>query len=409
MGRVRVYLKTFDPSGNYLSSYTDISRDVLKVSTIAQSLDNPEYDVGIFRNGSVKISVRNDHGRFGPAGGTKSMFYFKRADSLIKITWTSRENVWKCGFGRAYQPPIGEEVTVFEGLLSEVSSTSQIDDQKVDFQILGFESLLDRVVVPFADISDGDLISDIILACLDQPFITQYLTVDAANINPALDQAIDLKASLETKTVKEALESENLLLGSNSVLYIRDGVVYVSDREPSAELMHTFYGQASDNGRENITLIKDFRDGINRVFNYINWRDTALVAEDLVSESLYGTQKKEIDMTVISPSSTAKIDSILEDIRDEFKDPKTEFILQTPMDYETLELYLKDRVSVDYPTVQRSADGQPVPRWGQAVWNRFSWPYGQWSLTISASDRFKIMSREMDLDKEVISYQMRKI
>lgn len=409
MGRLRVYLKTFDSTGAYDADFTEITDDVMSIGKVSQKLDNSEYDVGILRNSSMNLKIRNDQGTYSEAGARKSIFVFKRIDSIIKITWDGRLYPPKAGFFKAYSGVLGGETEVFKGLLTEVSSVSNIQEQSIDFTIQGFESLFSRVSVPYGSISNGDNISDVIYACLNQSAITDLLTVSLSNITPDNDYVIDDKSDLENKTVEEALKS-GLLLSSNSVLYIENDIVYVTDRDAySASVEYSFFGQASTSGIENIIDIKKYREGINRVFNFITWPETSLSSSDATSQETYGIRKKEVSTALISTGSTSKIQTVLDAVKTEFKDPKVEFEMTAPLNYGTVALKLRSRVDIDYPTIYRSADGNPIPRWGQVVWGSFQYPIGQWTLTIGTDKNFKVMGKSIDLLKETITFSLREI
>lgn len=407
MARFRVYIKPFEADGTYADDYTEITRDVISLATIAQQLDNTEYGIGVFRNTNFNIKLRNDSGAYSGVDTIKSIFRYKRSDSKVKITYDICDYDLICGFWEAGGGYLGEEVTIFEGLLTEVTSSSNIEDQAVEFKILGFESMLDRAEVPFADINDTDLISEVIYKCLNQTVITDLLMVTALNIVPEIDIAIDTKADLENQTVKEALQT--LLLASNSVLYLRDNTIYVKNRAASDELMFQFYGQASNDGIENVISIKNYRDGLNRTFNYWTWEDTTLLARDNTSIQQNGVLKKEIKNDLILPSSTAKIQQMLDSNRDEFAFPKQEFEIETPITYAALDVGLLDKIAVDYPTVFTPADSNPLPRYGQSLYAGARYPFAQWSLKISKTARFKVLSKKIDPVKQIITFGVRGI
>lgn len=414
MARFRIYLKTFDTEGEYQSDFIEITRDVVKIGAITQILDNTEYDIGIYRNSNCKITVRNDHGKYLEPDGLRSIFPFKRTGSIVKITWDIRDYDLCVGFFKAGEELLGHEITIFEGLLDEVPASSSIVDQSVEFTILGFESLFDKVLVPFGDIVDlgddfmnPDTMSDVIYKCLNQPFITNILIVDSDNINPALDPRVDEKDSLEDKTVRAALSE--ILLACNSVLYIKDRAIYVTSRAASNDIKYQFYGQASVNGLENIIDIKNYRDGLNRTFNYWAWRETSFFSQEISSVEKFGILRKELSLDLVTAISPDNIQAILDENRTEFGVPKPEFDLETPISYESLDLFHLDRVSIDYPTIFVPADNNPLPRYGQNIYGAARYPYGQWSLTLDPLDNFKIQSRKIDPAKQTITFGMRKI
>lgn len=402
MSRHRFYIKTFSKTGTYESDFTEITTDVLNVNKVKNDLDNNEFDIGIFKNSNIKLNLRNDHGRFSDENILESMFPVQRDESVVKVTWDLRNYDTLAGF---ISVPFlaGEEITIFEGLLNDVGQKSSIDKQEVDMTVIGYESLFDRVEVPFSSIAVGELASSIIYKTLNQTKITTLLTVDASNITLGQDETLDNIDDLENATGKEALEE--LLKITNSVLYIKDQTIYISTRDESADLKFTFYGQGSDSGIENIIDISKYREGKNRIFNFWTWKDTSTISRDTSSLDLYGVRKKEISTTYYT--DTDKIQRLLDSGRDEFSFPKREFILKAPLNYDTVALNLLDKVSVDYPVIYTSATNSAMPIYGEAVYGVAKAPYGQFSLNIESTARFKILSKTIDLKNETISFEMR--
>lgn len=408
MGKFRVYLKTFDELGNYQSEYTDVSNDVLSIGNIKQTLDNSQYDVGIFRFGSVKIKLRNDTGKYLDETSTRSIFPLKRQDTKIKVTFDINPKKLCVGFFKAGAcGPINDELDIFEGLVTEITANSDVDEQEVVFDVLGFESIFDRVEVPYSSIGATDDISTVLETILDQTQITNLLTVSASNINPGLDQALDVKDDLENTTVKEALDSKELLFLSSSVLKISDNAVVISSRQESADVKFNFYGQASDKGLENVLDIKGFSYGINRLFNFWTWNETSLSASDITSIDKYGVRKRELSSDLITNGT--KRQNILDENRDEFGSPKIEMKLTTKLNSQTIALELLDKVDIDYPTVFVTEIGQTLPVWGSVKWGEFRWPLGKWNLTIDQAVKFKIMSRQINIKDETITFEIREV
>lgn len=410
MSKLHVYLKPFDTTGAYESDWTEVTKDVdvQGIGTLTQQLDNTEYDVGIFRNSNLRLKLRNDHGRYIEAGEIGSIFKHKRADTKVKITWEPGDESLICGF---FSPGPGavlsEEVEVFKGLLDDKAAKTDADKQDIQFTVFGQEILFEREITPYASISNGDSFESVIYTLLNQSSITDHLTVSAGNISCGINETIDDKSDLENQTVKEALE--DILLPSNSVLYIENDTVYVSPRTAGATLEHTFYGQGSDDGTENILELKNHRTGHNRVLNYWTWKDTTLKSSDSSSVTTNGTSKKEIELSLVSSGSTAKIQNILDSLKDEFKNPKAEMDLSATLNIDTLALFLLDRVSIDYPTIVLAKENENIPIYGIAVYGEDSYPIEVSSLTIPSTDRFKIMARKINFKKETIEFSVREI
>lgn len=405
MARIRVYIKPFDDAGNYVEDYSEITDDVVRdsVSAIRQTIDgrNP-FDIGVYKNSSISLTVRNDHGKFSDVGEHGSIFRYKRADSLVKITWDIADHEFQA-FGSVPGELQGEEVTVFEGLLNDDSSKTTAADQKMTFSVLGKESIFDRTLVPFASLSDGDLASSVILDCLNQTAITDLLTVDAGNITLDNDIQVDSVSAFENKTVKEALDE--LLLVTNSVLYLDGDTIKVVAREATPSVEFTFYGQGSENGRENITEITGDRTGISRLFNFITWRGTSLKSENSTTIIKYGYRKKEIETDAITDNTRRQ--AALDAIKAEFGDLKREFELTTPLTYDVLELALLARVSIDYPPLLVST--ADLPYYEFAEYEVAQYPKELLGFSVLSVDNFKIIGREINLLKGEVKFMMRKI
>jgi hypothetical protein len=407
MGQFRCYIKPFDDAGNYVADYLEVTEDVNadSLTNLNQKLDNNEYDVGLFNFNNLSVKLDNQDGKYSNVDVFQSIFRYKRANSLFKLTWAINPYPTQCGTAVCGKAKINPEVEIFEGLLNDDTASARIDDHKINFTVLGKESIFEKAIVPFGSLSVGDLLSEAIYIVLNQTEVTNILTVDSGNISTGVDVQIDSIAGLQNKTVKEALD--NLLEESNSVLYINNNIVYVKNRDVSATLAYTFYGQASNVGIENIKDIVKMRSGANRIFNFWTWKDTALLATDSLSVLKYDYRKKEVEFDAITNSG--KQQSILNSLRDEFSNPKQEFELITPINYQVLELFLFDKINIDYPTVIHSADGNPVPIWGAVKWGEFKWGYGDWAVRFRLTEFFKIMGRTIDMKNGLLRFKLRAV
>jgi hypothetical protein len=409
MSRVRVWLKPFadDTGSAYATSWLEVSDDVVSLGGLQQSLDMTEYDLGIFRANAMKVSLRNNHGKYSDVPAVESVFKYKRGESLMKLTWEPGDHDLVPGFFIAGNPDaiVTEPLTVFEGVVNDDASTVAVDDIRANFQLLGYESLLQNLIVPYSSISNGDSLSTVLYQCLNQAPFNQRVTVSLVNIVAGTSVTIDDKTKLENKTVIEALKL--LLLPANSVLYIRNGVVYVAGRTAGASLAYTFYGAGSSNGMDNILSIADFRNGRNRVLNFATWKDTSLYAQDATSVIKYGTQKKEISFDPITDNT--KRTTIITAIKDEFKLPKRELSLETWIDPDRLNLFLLDQIALDYlpPIV-------PTENLQTAIFERDYYEskyYAEelYQFTIEATARFKVIGRNVSFVDETITLILREI
>lgn len=407
MSKFRLYLAPYaDDAGSGYGDFQDVTEDVLSFGSLQQQLDNTEYDIGIFRASNCRVKFRNDHGLYGPAGTIDSIFKFRRGGTRARITWQAGDEDLVCGFFDAGEPGavLSEERTVFEGIVDDNAAKSPIDEQSIEFLLQGYEAWLGQMLVP-TSLVNGTPISQVIYAICNQAPFTNPVTVLQSNITCGMDVACDDVSALAGQTCREALSE--LLEGSNSVLYIRDNVLYVAPRTANAGLAYTFYGWASLNGVENIIDIDNYRAGEQRVINYVAWGDGSVAAEEGASVAAYGYRKKEVTVDAVTNNTNRA--ALVAAIRNEFAYPKQEFDLKCRIDDETLELYLLDRIAVDYPSEYVVRDGTSFAIYGIGTYGVDFYATPLTRLEIDPALRFKVMSRKIDIQAQVIIFGLREI
>lgn len=150
----RVYVQPFDEFGKYTGAWTEVTDYCLldSLGSIDRSLDNTDYNIGIYRNSSFTLTLRNDDGKFSDVGLPNSMFKWTRSNSIVKITWTGEEfadsNGLVCGFFPAGNAWLLSETEVFRGLLSDKALSMDLNDQELAFTVLGLETVLTTTFVP---------------------------------------------------------------------------------------------------------------------------------------------------------------------------------------------------------------------------------------------------------------------
>ena len=345
--------------------------------------------------------MSNEHGRYSDVDVCQSIFKYKRSDSLIKITWSPNINEQYVA-GTSFM--IDDEI-IFEGLLNDEGTDLDIKSQEIKFQCFGYESILDKIEVPFSSISIGDTLEEILFTCLNQSLLTEHILVDALNISVPVNSSSDIIEDLENMTVREAVNE--ILIIANAVLYINNGIMYVTSREESNDLMYTFYGQASNDGIENVNNLSNIKRGQNRIFNLWTWAETNEASRQSSSIDKYGIRKKEMSSVLITNST--KITNSLDALRDEFGLPKKELDLETGIKTERFSLNLLDKINIDYPTVFIPADENQLPLWGKVNWGEFKWPIGQWSLTIPTTTFWKIIGIKFKIKDNKIILKVREV
>jgi len=408
MSRIRVYIKPFQSEGVY-GEYQEVTSyvDAKSITSLKRVIDSTEYDVGVIKINYFTITLLNKDGTFSDIETLRSIFVYKRSDSLIKIVWDPNDYDLQCGAVTAGHLALADEggLVVFEGMINDEATSQNIKDQTIKFKCFGFEYTLDRTLIPYSSISNGDLLSTAIYTMLNQEPFNTLVNVDSGNINLGSDVTIDDKTDLENKTVMKGLR--DILLAGNAVLYIESGNVYVKERTASATNQYTFYGQAAVDGTENIETINNYRTGLHRVFNYWTWEDTSLLSFDSSSNSLFGIKSKELSLKIVT--GTTSRNTILGNLKDEFYARRKELELTVKLNHDRLALKMLDRVNIDYPNIVYMGEGELLPIYGTSRYGESSYPLDEFAFTISKLDYFKIVGITYDLKTERIIYKLREI
>ncbi len=411
MSLFHVYVQPLDDNGVLSGAWTEVSDDVGRESMdrLRQMIDDADFDVGQLRFDEWGLKLLNYSGRYGSANAIKSIFRYRRAGSLVKVTWQAQPFQTFYGL-ESYEEPVtsNDEIEIFTGLLNDDATSSNIRDQVVDFKVLGRESIFANCGIPYSSLVPGDTASQMILTILDQSEITDLLTVSALNINPTIDPVIGFIEHWQGKAAQEVLAE--LLRACVSVLRIVDSAIIVSNRAPNGvSVAGTFYGQASNEGIENVVNIEDYRRGLNRCFNYVTWKNTSLVAIEPSSRTEFGTKTlpEPLDLECITDDDVRQ--TILDAYRDEFGTPKIECSVTIPITSASLALAILDQINIDYPTILYAAEDNPMPIYGIAIYGVAVYPIGVWNLTIELTTTWKILGREIDTKDQMIVFKLREV
>lgn len=405
MASIKVYLKPFTITGQYQSEFIDVTDYVERLGDITIDSDSSGYDIGVYRNSGFQLTLNNRDGLFSDIESPNTMFKFKRGDSIVKVTYDIADFVLKTTAATSfYDQYVSNEVTLFEGLLNDESLTEEVRKESVSFRVIGFESLFSEKVV-FPNYVLGDDIETMIYKTLNISRITDLLTISASNITANVNQTPDVIDQAESKTVKAVLDE--LLLLSNSILYIENRVVYVVPRQAGATLEFTFYGPNALTGVENIDDIKNISNGKNKMFNFFSWKDSTQTAARNMSLNKYGTRVKEISSEYYT--NTTKQFNVMEALLEEFGFPKQEMDVQTKLTYSSLDLQILDRVNMDYPLQFIESEGFDFPICGIAICGQAVLPKAIFSFSKDPSKNFKIIKKTISPEKRLISFRIREV
>lgn len=407
MSRFRAYIIPFEEDGNYQTTEFEVTEDidVGSIGTVRQSIDNNQYAVGVLTYNDFNLKLRNEHGRYSKPGNSGSLFRFKRNDSIFRLYWQIDSELPLCGLAIAGRSRLSERKLIYEGFIKDDSTQESVTDQMTSLKVLSFESILSQIEVPNGVLSSGDTFEEAIFGVLNQAKLTGLLDVNVSNIVVGHSTTLDSVLSLAQKTGKEALDE--LLLMSNSILFIKERVVYVKGRDQTDAVAFNFYGPASLEGLENIQNISDIKSGVGKVFNYWTWKDGAFKVEDPTSISKWGIRKNSVASETVT--NVPKQQAILASLAAEFADAKETLKLKTPLNYQTLPLYFMERVKIDYPTVYTAAPGKELPVYGISKYGQATYPIPGQFLTIPFEREWKILGVNIQIREQLLELELREV
>ena len=405
MAAFNVYL-SYPVQGGY-SDFIDITEDCLQesIGSIKEVLESNEYDVGKITFSSINLVLRNEHSAYSDAFNPNSIFPVKRDRSKIRVEFDINSDTNACGWAYCGETFLSAPVVVFEGLLEESTAKFDVLSQTITFTILGLDSIISKVLTPYSDLVLGDDANTLVYKILNQSQITEFLTVDLLNINCNYNFVADAIVTLENKTCLESLQE--ILKLANSVLFVRESVIYIQQRINAPTGSYIFYGPSSDEGIENILQLSDYSSGINRTWNVWTWADTNLKLSFSDSIDKYGERKKEIESELITDNGKRTL--VLDSYINEFGFPKIELNLTAPIYTPIAELGFLDMVNIDYPSDALPVIDSLSSRYGQAVYGNGRYNTTINSLFISVSQQWKILNKTINVKQQTITFKLREV
>lgn len=406
MSRFRTFLVPFTDAGEY-GDEVEITGDTnfSSISKIKQQIDQDEFKVGVLTYNDLNLKLRNEHGLYSSPDVPESIFKIKRGGSLFRLYWEIQSEPPYCGIAKAGETRLSEIVLVYEGLINDDATKTNLRDQNTTLKVLGLESIISEIEVPILELYIGQTFSEAIFKILNQSQLTDFLIVDELNINVGFETTMDVVSHFSSSTGKEALDE--LLLISNSIVYIKERVIYVEGRNPTADLKYTYYGPASQIGLENIISMSDIRTGLSKTFNFWTWDDEVFNVSNSSSIAVYGIKKNSVKAKSIT--NTTKQQNILASLSNEFGDPKESFRLKVEINYDTMKLFFLDKINIDYPTVYISVEGDGIPVYNISKYDQSVYPIPESVLTIDINRRFKILGVNIDIKNQTIEHNLKEV
>lgn len=279
------------------------------LGTISKNTDSDDSSIGEYLLGSFNLTCANFCGQFNE-GDPRSYFPFKRDNSKIRVV---------------YFDSLTDSSASFKGLVSDEGTIQDAETDLIKIKVLALENILRKVQVTGGTISTNDLFSDAIKSLLNQTAIKAVLTYDPAQIGVGLDLEIDDEAPFANISTWDALKQ--LLIASNSVVFIDDETISVRARDYDTGNISYFYGPGDTLDRENIIRISNYNNGAHRIFNSVIINEDTTYT-DTTSANWFGLSQIEFELLFMTDSN--KKARIARALVEQFRYPRIEFQMTVP-------------------------------------------------------------------------------
>lgn len=385
----KINITPLEKQDTYQASPTEVTDFVLNVGDVTRQVDDGDFDIGVFTYDNVRLRLINDtgqiqtSGRFSDANSASSIFKYKRDLNIVDLVHVARDST---------------ETTLFTGLVNDTLTRDNLDEGYTDFVVTGRAGIFSKNAVIGGSVGDGMTVKEALESLLDRPIITNYLTYDSANINPALDVVIDVGSELDNLSYKTALDK--IMLASGSVLIVdSSNNIIVKDRSDNGNTSYKFYNSGDPLGRENIVELKNYNTGVQRAFNLYKIDKTVARDNNLIAE--YGLREKSIDVAEIITNTTTR-GEIVDYYLENFSIPKQEFDLLLTID-QAADVELLDLCQVDYRPIllePNSGEGYSFPS---------NTPRSLNKRYVSGNIGFKVIAKSINVSGYSVTLKLREI
>lgn len=360
------------------------------VGLVTKSVDSADFDIGLFYFGDITLKGFNKQGYFNDPLDIRSIFFpFSRDLAKVDVIFSNQDG----------------DVITFHGLINDAGTVFDVSNEEVTFNVLTRDSVIRDDSVAGGTIADGATAKQAFASILNVPRITAVLNYSDANNNPSNNIVIDLGSQFDNMAKKDAIAK--LLAATNSVMVIdSSGNIIIKDRKEDTTLNPlNLYGKFDAIGRENILGIKNYNNGLQRMFTSIVVTDsnnnTQSEKNDPAMVATFGLRQKTFDFPFIT--DVGKQADIAQNILNTFHVPKIELEVDVPTSL-VVNSNLFDLVSVTYPLRVKPHNGLFLPIVGVAKIGDSNTPLPDTlgSTVIDGNMAFKIISITHD-EKQFIS------
>ncbi len=385
------------------------------MGNVSQTIDNGNYDIGVYTYADLVITLINYNGLFNDDTQSSSMFYFTRDRAKVRVE---------------YQDQAGGTNIVFNGIINDEATLQDFAKDTIKIRVLSRDSILRKTKVAGGVISDGSSISTALQALLNRPAITNVMGYDASKISVGYDAVIDDATPFSEKDTRNVLES--LLAASGSVFYIdSENDMVVATRAVNTEALLLLengegailledditpigletnnislklYGGGDPFQRDNIVSIKNYNTGLQRTFNTITVNDET--ATDDIYVDRYGIGLKTYSFDFITSTLTHL--AIAEYYLGQFKAPKNELEVIVKADV-AKNVGILDPVTVSFKPRHKSFNRHRVPLAGVAIAGSDYAPYIIGGLKINDNKNWKIIGISQDTKSFLTTLRLREV
>jgi hypothetical protein len=365
----------YDPATMDAPFYSEIeiSDFILEDSftSIDESLDDPKHLGGIFSYANFQMDVDNFTGKFA-IGASPLIFPYKIKGSKIRIEWDDAAKNPICGDARTICGDVYliQSRKVFEGIIFDEPMQKDSDLQILQFQVLGYLSLLDELgnfSFQTADKNSHSVIFQIFLPLVERGIIKEEANLPTLsnNLSDYVNFARDNNQPNVIVVTPPIDNDKNLKDLLNDMISIAGGYIYFIDDtyyfrkivfdpiRPNFQL--EAFNQNAQEGIENIMDLK-IKPEFDRVFSKIVWTneqpygvtDPDWHEISAADPNLFGIKPFEIDFFEYV-TTIAEADKVMNYYAGEFSDLKKGFRITLPLSFDAMEPYFLESVKVIIP------------------------------------------------------------
>lgn len=322
----------------------------VSVGNIKESIDNGDFDFGVYTLDSINIRCMNINGELSLPLDGRSIFNYSRDKTIVFVNY--------------YNGYEETATTTFVGIIDDRATRENFTTGELTFKVLALGSIFTRLNVPYGLIAKNDKISTAIKKIMGVSEVASILDYDSSDASFYSDYPIDDPTQIQNLRMIDAITQ--LLIASNSTLLIDKNTqsVIIRPRGYSEGAIVNLYGSNNFFNQQNIISIKNFNNGLHRTFNAV--RINSRYYQDITSVRLFGNNTKEIQLNFITNRET--IEAIAVDILSVFRSPKIEVEVEVDTDV-AKDLSIFHKINLHYLPRLTPVNSNVFPTYGDVKYS----------------------------------------